>query len=67
MELRRVSKRDAIGLFGHGAANFRHTVADAYDGGLAGSVEIATSFGVNDPTAFAADSDGILFAEIARK
>jgi hypothetical protein len=67
VELRSVSKGDAIGLLGHGPANFGHTVANTDDGGLAGGVKIAATFGVNDPTTFAADSDGILFAEIARK
>jgi hypothetical protein len=42
-------------------------VADADDGGLAGSVEIAAAIGVDDPAAFAARGDGIVFAKIAGK
>jgi hypothetical protein len=67
MELRSVGKGNAIGLLGHGAADFGHAVTNTDDRGLAGSVKIAAAFGVNDPTAFTPDSDGILFAEIARK
>lgn len=59
VELRSVSKSDAIGLLGHGAADFGDAVANTDDGGLAGSVKIAAAFGVDDPTAFAANSDGI--------
>ncbi len=67
VELRSVRKGDSIGLLGHGTANFGHTVANTNNGGLAGSVKITTTVGINNPTAFTADSDGILFAEIARK
>jgi hypothetical protein len=42
-------------------------VANADDGGLAGGVKIAATVGVNDPTAFAADSDRILLAQVSGK
>jgi predicted metalloprotease with PDZ domain len=58
---------DAIGLLGHGAADFWDTVADADDGGLAGGVEVAAAIGGDDPAAFAANGDGIIFMKIARK
>jgi len=67
VELRGVGEGNPIGLLGHGAADFRDTVADADDGGLAGSVEIAAAIGVDDPAAFAAHGDGIIFAKIAGK
>jgi hypothetical protein len=54
-------------LFGHGAADFGDTVADTDDGSLAGGIEIAAPVGVYDPTTFAADRYGILFAKVARK
>ena len=49
------------------STDFGHAVADADDGGLAGCVEIATSRGVDNPAAFAANGDWKLFAEIARE
>src|SRR5258708_35508782 len=67
MELRGVGEGNPIGLLGHGAADFRNTVADADDGGLAGSVEVAAAIGVDDPAAFAEHGDGIIFAKIAGK
>ncbi len=65
MELRGVGEGDATRLLGHGAADFGDTVADADDGGLAGGVEVAAAVGGDDPAAFAADGDGIVFAKIA--
>jgi hypothetical protein len=67
VKLRSVRKGDAVGLLGHGTANFGYTVANTDNGGLAGSVKITATVGINNPTAIAADGDGILFAEIARK
>jgi hypothetical protein len=67
VELRGVGKGDAIGLLGHGAADFRDTVADADDSSLTGGVEVATAVGGDDPATFTANSDGIIFAKIAGK
>jgi hypothetical protein len=67
VKLRGVSKGNAIGLLSHRAANFGHTVANTDDGGLAGGVKIAATVGVNDPNAFAADSDRILLAQVSGK
>jgi len=67
MELRGVGEGDATRLLGHGAADFGDTVADADDRGLAGGVEVAAAVGGDDPAAFAADGDGIVFAKIAGK
>ena len=67
MELRGVGEGDAIGLFGHSAADFQDAVADADNGGLAGGVEVAAAVGGDDPATFAADGDGIIFAKIAGK
>jgi len=67
VELRGVGEGDAIGLLGHSAADFANTVTDADDGGLAGGVEVAAAVGGNDPAAFAANGDGIIFAKIAGK
>ena len=67
VELRGVGKGDATRLLGHGAADLGDTVADADDGGLAGGIEIAAAVGGDDPAAFTADGDGIIFAKIAGK
>ena len=67
VELRGVGEGDAARLFGHGAADFGDSVADADDGGLAGGVEVAAAVGGDDPAAFAADGDGIILAKIAGK
>jgi len=60
-----VGEGDATRLLGHGATDFGDTVADADDGGLAGGVEVAAAVGGDDPAAFAADGDGVVFAKIA--
>jgi len=67
MELRGVGEGDATRLFGHGTADFGDPVANADDGGLAGGVEVAAAVGGDDPAAFAANGDGIIFAKIAGK
>lgn len=67
VELRGVGEGEAARLFGHGAADFADTVADADDGGLAGGVEVAAAVGGDDPAAFAADGDGIILAKITGK
>ena len=67
VELCGVGEGDAIGLLGHGAADFWDTVADADDGGLPGGVEEAAAVGGDDPAAFAADGDGIIFVKITGK
>ena len=65
--MRGVGKGDAIGLVGHGTADFGDAVADANDGSLAGGVEVAAAVGGGDPATFAADGNGIIFAKIAGK
>jgi len=65
MKLRGVGEGDATRLFGHGAADFRDTVADADDSSLAGGVEVAAAVGGDDPATFAANGDRIIFAKIA--
>jgi predicted metalloprotease with PDZ domain len=67
MKLRGVGEGDAIGLLGHGAADFGNAVADADDSGLAGGVEVAAAVGGDDPAALAANGDRIIFAKIAGK
>ena len=67
MELRRMRKSDLRGLRGHGVGNGLNAVADADDGGLAGSVKIFLAVGREDPGAFAADGGGERFFEIAGK
>lgn len=67
MELRGVGEGDAIRLLGHSAADFGNAVADADDGGLAGGVEVAAAIGGDDPAAFTANGDRIVFAKIAGK
>jgi predicted metalloprotease with PDZ domain len=67
VELRSVGEGDATRLLGHGAADFGNTVADADDGGLAGGIEVAAAIGGDNPAAFAADGDGVVFAKIAGK
>ena len=67
VELGGVGKGDAIGLLGHSAADFANPVADADNGGLAGGVEVAAAVGGDDPAAFSALGDGIIFAKIAGK
>ena len=67
VKLRGVREGDIVGLFGHGAANLRNAVADADNRGLPGSVQIAAAVGGNNPTAFAAHGNRILFSEIAGK
>ena len=67
MELRGVGEGDATRLFGHGAADFGDTVADADNRSLAGGVQVAAAVGVDDPAAFSANGDGIVFPKIAGK
>jgi len=67
MKLRGVGEGNATRLFGHGAADFGDPVANADDSGLAGGVEEAAAVGGDDPAAFAANGDGIIFAKIAGK
>lgn len=67
VELRGVGKGDAVGLLGHGTADFRDTVANADDSGLAGGVEVTAAVSGDDPATFAANGDGIIFAKIAGK
>jgi hypothetical protein len=55
------------GLLGHGAADFVNAVANADHGSLAGSVQESTALFVDDPAAFAANSNGKSLFEIAGK
>jgi hypothetical protein len=48
-------------------ADFGYAVTNADYGGLAGRVEKASTALIRYPTAFAADDDGIVFAEISGK
>ena len=67
MKLSRMGKRKPRSLFRHRAADFAHAVADADYRGLARGIEVSPSPGVNDPAALAANGDGKVLAEIARK
>jgi hypothetical protein len=67
VELGGVGKGDAIGLLGHGLADFGDAVADADDGGLAGGVEESAAIGGDDPGTFAAHGDRVILAKIAGK
>lgn len=67
VELRGVGEGDATRLFGHGAADFGDTVANADNGGLAGGVKEAAAVGGDDPAAFAANGNGVIFAKITGK
>ena len=62
-----MGESDAVGLLGHGAADFGNTMADADDCGLAGGVEVTAAVGGDDPATFTTNSDGIIFAKIAGK
>ena len=65
MKLRSVRESDLRRLLGHGAANFRDSVTDADDGGLAGSVKKAAAVGGDDPATLPTNGNGIGFLEIA--
>ena len=67
MELRRVCESDLRRLLGHGATDFRDAVADADYRGLAAGVEEPATILIDDPTAFAANGDGIRLAKISRE
>src|SRR5882672_9384041 len=67
MKLRRVRKGDLRGLLGHGTADFLHAMADADHGSLPGSVQESTALFVDDPAAFAANSNGKSLFEITGK
>ncbi len=67
MKLRRVGEGDLRRLFGHRAPDFGDAVADADDGGLAGSVEKPAAVGGENPGAFAANRDRQVFAKISGK
>ena len=67
MELRGVSEGELGRLLSHSLADFGDAVADADDGGLAACIEVAAPGLVDDPAAFAADREWILFAEISRE
>jgi hypothetical protein len=60
-----VCEGDFGGLLRHGLADFGYAVTDADYGGLAGSVEKASTGLIRYPTAFAANDDGIVLAEIS--
>ena len=67
MKLSGVCEGELRGLFCHGAADFGDAVADVDDRGLTGRVEKAAATLINNPAAFAADGEGIVYAEISRK
>jgi hypothetical protein len=62
-----VRESELRGLFGHGAADFGDAVPDADYRSLPRRVEKAASGLIHDPAAFAAHSNGIVFAKIPRE
>jgi predicted metalloprotease with PDZ domain len=60
-------KRKLTGLRGHRGGNFLHAVADIYNRGLPGRVEVALPVSGEHPAAFATHGDRQLFSEISRK
>ena len=67
MKLCGVGESDLGGLGGHGVGDGWDAVAYADNGGLARGIEIFLAVRGNDPGAFAADSGGQGFFEIARE
>ena len=67
MKLRSVRERDFRGLLGHSAADFRHSIPDAYNRSLPGSIQEAPAIRRNDPAAFAANGNRKSLFEIAGK
>ena len=67
MKLCGVRKGNLRGLLGHGAADFLHAVPDTDYRGLSGSIQESTALIVDDPAAFAANSDRKSLFEIAGK
>jgi hypothetical protein len=67
VKLSGVREGDLGGLIRYSAADFGDAVADVDDRGLTGRVEKVAATFVNDPAAFAADGEGIVYAEISRK
>ncbi len=64
VKLRSVRESDLRRLLGHGAADFRDTVTDAHDRGLAGGVEEAAAVGSDDPATFPAKGNRKSLLEI---
>src|SRR5260370_16684716 len=67
MKLRSVRESDLRRLLGHGAADFRDTVPDTDDRGLAGSIEESAAVGSDDPATFPTRRDRKGLFEIARE
>jgi len=65
VKLRGVCEGNLRRLLGHGAADFRNTVTDADNRGLAGSVEVSAAVGRDDPATLTTHGNGIGFLEIA--
>jgi hypothetical protein len=65
MKLRSVRKRNLRGLLGHRAPDLLHSVTDADDGSLPGSIQEAPAIGRNNPAAFAANGDRECLPKIA--
>jgi hypothetical protein len=67
VELRGVREGELRGLFGHSTADFGNAVPDADYRGLPRRIEKTASALIDDPAAFAAHSNGIVFAKIPRE
>ena len=64
VKLRAVREGDLGGLLRHCLTDFGYAVTDADYGRLAARVEKTSTTSIDYPAAFAADGDGIVFAEI---
>jgi hypothetical protein len=67
VKLRGVREGDLRRLLGHGATDFRDTVADIDDGSLPGSVQEAASIGCDNPATFSTGRSGKRFLKVAGK